>query len=210
MGLLKSIRKARVDAKAKIKAAEAKARQEAKEAAKLEFKRDKLLAKQEKRLLKEEKKGLKAQRKHEEKMAENALEQLKAGSFNADSVKRYIGASRALAIFALPLAYRGMVQAQKAFDQRRASRLGVSSDDLARYAGHGAAERARIAGLRNALDEDVLPKSFIKDCEARLDTLESAVDTAEHMTRDLRVRSLRSVNNDLDLLGQEIQQRQQV
>ncbi|MDO4929139.1 MAG: DUF6474 family protein [Corynebacterium sp.] len=209
MGLLKSIRKARVEAKAKIKAAEAKARQEAKEASKLEFKRDKLLAKQEKRLLKEEKKGLKAQRKHEEKLAENALEQLKAGSFNAASVKRYIGASRALAIFALPLAYRGKVQVQRALDQRRASRLGVSSDDLARYAGHGATERARIAGLRNVLDEELLPKSFIQDCEARLDTLESAVDTAEHMTRDLRVRSLRSVNNDLDMLGQEIQQRQQ-
>lgn len=210
MGLLKSIRKARVEAKAKIKAAEAKARQEAKEAAKLEHKRDKLLARQEKRLLKEEKKGLKAQRKHEEKMAENALEQLKAGSFNAQSVKRYIGASRALAIFALPLVYRGITQAQRGLDQRRASRLGVSSGDLARYSGHGAAERARIAGLRNALDDDVLPKSFIKDCEARLDTLSAAVDTAEHMTRDLRVRSLRSVNNDLDLLSREIQKHQQV
>lgn len=210
MGLLKSIRNARVEAKAKIKAAEAKAKQEAKEAAKLEHKRDKLLARQEKRLLKEEKKGLKAQRKHEKEMAENALEQLKAGSFNKDNVKRYIGASRALAIFALPLVYRGIVQGQKALDQRRASKLGVSSADLDRYSGHGAAERARIAGIYDSLNDDNLPKAFVKDCEDRLETLTSAVDTAEHMTRDLRVRSLRSVNSDLDALAAAIQREQRV
>ncbi|MWK60368.1 hypothetical protein GO594_30780, partial [Pseudomonas otitidis] len=79
MGLFESIRKARAKTKAEIKAAKVRGRQEAKEAAKLEFKRDKFLARQEKKLLKEEKKGLKAKRKHEEKMAKNALEQLKAG-----------------------------------------------------------------------------------------------------------------------------------
>ncbi|PME06846.1 hypothetical protein AY498_08635 [Corynebacterium ulcerans] len=205
MGLFESIRKARAKTKAEIKAAKVRARQEAKEAAKLEYKRDKFLARQEKKLLKEEKKGLKAKRKHDEKMAKNTLEQLKAGKFNKNNVLRYAGAARAVIPVALPLIYRGITMAKEEAAKRRAMKLGVSADDLGRFSGHGAEIKARIAGIRNSVKLSSLPKGFVTDVEQRLQDLDFAVDNAEFMTPELRQRSHRSIHKDLDQLGRQIQ-----
>ncbi|AEX70872.1 DUF6474 family protein [Corynebacterium diphtheriae] len=205
MGLFESFRKARAKTKAEIKAAKVKARQEAKDATKLEIKRNKLLAQQEKALLKEERKGLKAKRKHEEKLAKTTLEQLKAGKFNKDNVLRYAGAARTLAPIVLPLIYRGITLAKEQANTKRALRLGIDPSDLARFAGHGAELKARIEGIRGSVKVSSLPKGFVADVEQRLDDLTFAVDNAEYMTPELRQRSHRSIANDLDQLARQIQ-----
>ena len=73
MGMMKSIRKARkqarVRSKAQIKAAEARARKLAKQEAKADYRTAQLLDKAEQRLLREEQKGLKRKRKHEKDLA---------------------------------------------------------------------------------------------------------------------------------------------
>ena len=94
MGIFEAIRKGRAKTKAEIQAAKVRAKSEAKAEAKLQLKREQLLQKFEKNLLKEERKGLKAKRKHERKMAENTLEQLRARRLNAGTFKRYAGLAR--------------------------------------------------------------------------------------------------------------------
>lgn len=209
MGMLKKIfkarRKARGESKARVKAAKTRARQQVKQAAKLDLKRDKLLAGQEKSLLKAEKKGVRAKRKHERKMAKNQLAQLKAGRFNKDNVKRYTGASRLLAPLVVPMAYRTVVKARELVDERRAKRLGVPPEELGRFTGYGAPLRARIAGMRKNLEASNLGEPFTTDAGARLDDLDTAVVNAEHMTPQLRQRSHRSIASDLDVLAREIE-----
>ncbi|QDZ43388.1 DUF6474 family protein [Corynebacterium sp. sy039] len=205
MGLLKKARKKRAQAKKELKVAKSRARQEVKSAAKLDLKRDKLLAKQEKHLLKEEKKGLKAKRKHEKGLAKTELEKLKAGQFNKDTVLRYSGAARTLAPFILPLLYRGVVAVRGQLDAKRAQRLGISSEELGQFSGHGAPLKARILKMRDHVKTTQLAPGFIQDVHDRLDELSAAVDNAEYMTTEQRKRAHRSIAAELDALAREIQ-----
>lgn len=205
MGIIKSFRKARAQKKVEIKAAEARARQEAKSAAKMELKADKFLAKQEKRLLKEEKKGLKAKNKHELQLAKNELAQRKAGKFNAQNMLRYSGALRTIAPVALPLIYRGITMLRDSQANKQAQAFGVSGDELAKFSGYGAPLKARIAGMKQTVKASSLPNGFIKDVEDRLRELSTAVDNAERMTIEKRQSAHRSITKDLDNLAQQIQ-----
>lgn len=207
MSLLKKVRKLRAQAKAEAKAAKARARAEVKEASKAERRQQKLLAKQEKNLLKSEEKGLKKRRKHEEKMAKQELEKLKAGRFNSDNVKRYAGAARAAVPLLLPLAYRGLVALRENNEKRQAKKAGVSRDQLASFAGHGASLKARTQGIRNSLEGTDLPAGFKRDVRDRLDELDAATDNAEFMTADQRRRAHSSINTDIDGVTYDIQQR---
>lgn len=207
MGIVKTLRKNRARAKAELKAAKTRAKAEIKHASKDRVHQQKLLAKQEQNLLKAEKKGLKAKRKHELKLAKAELAKREAGRINKDNVSRYIGVARMVAPIVLPLIYRGATQAQQLLNQRRAQRLGVSTDQLSAFAGHGAALKARITGVRNSLEGTDLPRGFVLDAQERLDELDKAVDNAEFMTPEQRRRAHRSISDDLDLLTGQIQDR---
>ncbi|RNE50037.1 DUF6474 family protein [Corynebacterium alimapuense] len=205
MGILETIRKSRAKTKAEVQAAKVRARQETKEAAKLEYKREKLLAGAEKDLLKAEKKGLKAKRKHEQKLAENALEQLRKGRVNVSSVSRGFGVVRLSLPLLLPLGYRAITMGREQLIEVRARRLGVSADQLARFSGHGAGLKARIEGIRHTLGENHQPSGFILDAKNRLDQLDIAVDNAEFMTPEQRKRAHSTISEDIDRVAQEIQ-----
>ncbi|MDU0479732.1 DUF6474 family protein [Staphylococcus chromogenes] len=207
MGILKNLKKNRARAKAELKAAKTRAKAEIKHAAKDRARQQKLLAKQEQNLLKAEKKGLKAKRKHELKLAKTELAKREAGRINKANVSRYIGVARMVAPILLPLIYRGATQAQQVVNQRRAQRLGVSTDQLSAFAGHGASLKARIAGVRNSLKESDLPRGFVLDCEERLNELDKAVDNSEFMTPEQRRRAHRSIKNDLDMVTGQVQER---
>lgn len=184
MSLLKKFRKSRRAAKAELKAAKTKAKAEVKSADKARKRQQKLLANQEKQLVKSEEKGLKQRRKHELKLAKTELEKLRAGRFNTDNVKRYAGAARTAAPLLLPLLYRAIVSGRQQFEQSRAKKAGVTTDQLASFAGHGASIKARTQGIRNTLDENgSLPAGFKRDIKERLDDLDAAVDNAELMTQ---------------------------
>lgn len=208
MSLLKKFRKSRRAAKAELKAAKTKAKAEVKSADKARKRQQKLLANQEKQLVKSEEKGLKQRRKHELKLAKTELEKLRAGRFNADNVKRYAGAARTAAPLLLPLLYRAIVSGRQQFEQSRAKKAGVTTDQLASFAGHGASIKARTQGIRNTLDENgSLPAGFKRDIKERLDDLDAAVDNAELMTPQQRRRAHSSINREIDMVTQEIQDR---
>ena len=208
MSLLKKFRKSRRAAKAELKAAKTKAKAEVKSADKARKRQQKLLANQEKQLVKSEEKGLKQRRKHELKLANTELEKLRAGRFNTDNVKRYAGAARTAAPLLLPLLYRAIVSGRQQFEQSRAKKAGVTTDQLASFAGHGASIKARTQGIRNTLDENgSLPAGFKRDIKERLDDLDAAVDNAELMTPQQRRRAHSSINREIDMVTQEIQDR---
>src|SRR5690625_7106302 len=177
MSLLKKFRKSRRAAKAELKAAKTKVKAEVKSADKARKRQQKLLANQEKQLVKSEEKALKQSRKHELKLAKTELEKLRACRFNTDNVKRYAGAARTAAPLLLPLLYRAIVSGRQQFEQSRAKKAGVTTDQLASFAGHGASIKARTQGIRNTLNENVsLPAGFKRDIKERLDELTAAVD----------------------------------
>lgn len=207
MGIFEAIRKSRAKTKAEIQAAKARAKHDAKQEAKLQLKQEKLLQKFEKDLLKEEKKGLKAKRKHERKMAENTLEQMKQGRLNAGTFKRYAGFARVALPVLLPVIYRAITAGREKLVDTRARRLGVSADQLAQFSGHGAEIKARIDGIQRSLDDDHLPKGFVQDVGDRLQELHSATDNAEFMTPEQRRRAHATISRDIDGVTQEIQDR---
>lgn len=203
MGLLSKMRKRRQEKKAAFKAAKLRAKAEAKADAKLEKRKDKYLRKTAKQVRKHDAKELKARRKHEEFMAKNTLEQIKAGRFNKDNVSRYATALRTAAPVALPLLYRAMVQVQERSESSRAANAGVSKRSMAAFSGEGAPQRARIKAVRDAVKRGV-PNGFAKDIEERLDTLEDAVRNAEAMPASQQRRLLGSVSTELDLIETQI------
>lgn len=208
MSILKKFRKSRRAAKAEFKAAKTKAKAEVKSADKARKRQQKLLSKQEKQLIKSEEKGLKQRRKHELKVAKNELEKLRVSRFNTDNVKRYAGAARTAAPLLLPLVYRAIVTGRQQLEERRAKKAGVTTDQLASFSGHGASIKARTQGIRNTVDENSsLPAGFKRDIKERLDDLDAAVDNAELMTPQQRRRAHGSINRDIDLVTQEIQDR---
>ncbi|MGP6175631.1 DUF6474 family protein [Corynebacterium sp. A21] len=207
MGILESIRKRRAKTKAEIQAAKVRAKTEAKETAKLELRRSKLLAKQEKNLLTAEKHGLKKKRKHERKLAQTELARIKAGKFNKDKVNRWLSTSRLLLPVLLPLIYRGVNAGREKFVEARAQQIGVTADELAKFSGHGASIKARLQGIQHSLDESSLTPGFVRDSEERLKELGAAVDNAEFMTAEQRRRAHRSINRDIDQLVDQIQGR---
>lgn len=207
MGIFEAIRKSRAKTKAEVQAAKVRAKHEAKEEAKLQLKREQLLNKFEKDLIKEEKKGLKAKRKHEEKMAENTLDQLRAGRLNAGAFKRYSGFLRVALPVTLPLIYRAITAGREQYVDAKARKVGVSADQLARFSGHGADLKARIDGVRSNLNKEQLPVGFIQDVKERLAELDTATDNSEFMTPEQRRRAHDSISRDIDAVTAEIQDR---
>ena len=207
MGIFEAIRSARAKTKAEIKAAEAKVKTESKNKAKLDLKREKLIAQQEQNLLKAEKKGLKARRKHELKLAKETLAAKKAGKFNKNNVKRWSGTARMLTPLLLPLAYRASTEIRDQFVSSRARRAGVTTEQLSKYAGHGAPLKARIAGVRRTARASGLPQGFVLDVEERLKELDAAVDNSEYMAPQQRNRAHHSIESDLNQVSDQIQDR---
>lgn len=205
MSLIKKIRKARREARAEIKAAKTRAKAEVKAADKARHRQQKLLAKQEKALIKSEEKGLKKRRKHEYKMAQKELERIKEGRFNKNNVKRYAGALRTAAPLLLPLIYRGITAVQREVEKNRAQKAGVSADQLASFAGHGAPLKARTAGIRNSLKDANVPVGFKRDVKERLNELDAAIENAEYMTEQQRQRAHRSISGEIDSINADIQ-----
>ena len=208
MGLFRAIMRSRAEKKALMKAAQARARAEVKEQARLEIRREKLLTKHEARLNKEKKKARKAQQRHESKMAKATLNQLKAGRFSSGTVLRYSAALRAAAPLLLPLIYKAVAMLRAHASERQDSALGVSARDLQGLSGYGASLMTRISGMRSLVKSADLPEGYRRDCLERLRELETAVRNAENMPDEQRGRAQETVTKDLDSLSAEVSRRQ--
>ncbi|MFP7366580.1 DUF6474 family protein [Corynebacterium callunae] len=207
MGILEKVRAARAKTKAEIKAAELKVKTEAKNKAKLDLKREKLLVQAEKNLLKAEEKGLKKRNKHELKLAKNILEQKRQGRLNKDKVKRWTGTARLLAPLLLPVFYRVSTEARNQIVKTKANRAGVTPEQLSQFGGHSAALKARIQGVRETIQTSGLPYEFIEDVKERLNELEAAAANSDFMTPQQRGRAHESINRDLAQVSDQIQER---
>lgn len=204
MGLFSTLRKRRQEKKSAMRAAKVRARAEAKADAKLEKQKEKYLRKTAKQVRKADNKELKNRRKHEEKMAQAALEQIKAGNFNGGNVTRYVGAARVAIPALLPLAYRGITQMQASNEKSRAQHSDVPVSEMAKYSGDGAAQKARIAKLRKELKDDSVPGGFAKDAEDQLDQLDKAVDSTRTMNENQTRNALKAVTRELDLVENQL------
>lgn len=204
MGLLKTIAKNRRQRKAEIKAAQARAKQEVKSAAKLELHRAKLLANQEHKLLKQEKKELKAQRKHAKKMASAELARLKERRFNAKQVMRYSAAIRALAPLLLPLIYKLVVSIRENANKKNVQQLGIVATETEHQSARVTELKNRISTMEKSLSEYGIPAGFKRDAQDRLKQLSTALTNAQRMSPDQQERAYKTISADLDELNKEI------
>ncbi len=208
MGIFEAIRKSRAKTKADIKAAEVRARQLAKQQAKLDKRTLELLDKAEKRLLKEEKTGLKRKRKHEKDLAETYMKRIENSGITQKKAKQATGAARVLIPVLLPLAYKALTSLQQNRIDTRAAGMGLTSQDLARHSGRGAELKARIDAVRENVEKtDTIGEGFKNDARVRLDELEQAVRNAEHANPEQRRLAHNSVDEDLNALTAEVQEK---
>lgn len=210
MGLFETIRASRAKTKAEIKAAEARARQLAKNEAKQDKRTAKLLDKAEKRLLKEEKKGLKNKQKHEKKLAQTELKKIQEAGLTKKKAKQWVGASRILLPVLIPLAYRALTSYQERQVNDRARAAGLTATDMARYSSQGAELKGRVQAIRRQLDDDnALDDKFRRDAQVHLDELDAAVNNVEQMNDAQRRLAHETIDRDINTLTAEIQEKAQ-
>lgn len=208
MGLFERIRKARAKTKAEIKAAEAKARQMAKEEAKADKRTAQLLDKAEKRLLKEEKKGLKRKQKHEQQLAKKELQKIQESGLTKKKAKQWVGASRILIPVLIPLVYRAITAYQENQVNQRARAAGLTPTEASRFSSQGAELNGRIKAIRKQVEgNDSLDDGFTRDAKVRLDELETAVRNVEQMNTEQRRLAHESIDRDINKLTAEIQEK---
>lgn len=211
MGLF-SKKPSRAARKAEAKALRAKAKTEARLAAKNESRKWNKALKHEVKLAKQQSK---AQRRAEKVQLQVADKQLKAaeqqaraaaeGRMTVNRAKRFVGVSRILAPVMIPVVYRAVTAARGYLDDRRARAYGVAPEELVKFTGHGAKLSARIAGAeastREVLDRDPKNAEVRKFADAitnRLEELNTAVRAAERMAPARRRAAHQAISTELD------------
>jgi hypothetical protein len=147
-----------------------------------------------------------------------------AGTSSKTSSAKAAGSGGVVALLSDPKALRRMLLAAKiigpavaagalrastgvrgVLDERRAKQLGVPLEDVAEYRGAAGEVQARIAGLRNALNDlrarrgtDPKVARFVQSTTARLGELSAAASATASMPSPTRRSALRAVSADLD------------
>ena len=199
-------RKTRATRKAEARAIKAKAKLEAKLAAKNEMRRIKADHRAETNALKAQ---LKAQRDSDRAALKVADMQFKAARegklFSPTRIRRLLTVTRLLAPVMVPLVYRASIAARGFVDERRADRLGVPLSQIGQFSGHGAQLSARIAGAEQTLrrvaekkPKDAETKQFVAAITERLGDLSAAVTAAENMPVSQRRPAHASIGEQLD------------
>jgi hypothetical protein len=199
-------RKTRATRRAEARAIVAKARLEAKLAAKNEARRIKADHRAETKALKAQ---LRAQRDSDRaalKVAETQLKAAREGKLLSPTrIRRLLTVTRLLAPVVVPLVYRASITARGLIDQRKADRLGVPLSQIGQFSGHGAQLSARIAGAEQSLRQvaekrpkDAETKQFVTAMTERLGDLSAAVTAAENMPASQRRSAHATVSRQLD------------
>ncbi|OBI47942.1 hypothetical protein A5707_18695 [Mycobacterium kyorinense] len=214
MGLFRK-RKSRAIRRAEARAIKARAKLEAKLAAKNEARRLKSAQRAETKALKAQ---LKAQRDSDRSTLKAAEAQLKAARegklFSPSRIRRVLTVSRLLAPVLVPLVYRAATAARGLLDQRRADQLGVPLAQVGQFSGHGAQLSARIAGAEQSLrtvqenrPKDAETKQFVAAISERLRDLAAAVTAAENMPATRRRAAHAAISNQLDEIDADLMAR---
>ncbi|OJZ71907.1 hypothetical protein BRW65_17505 [Mycobacterium paraffinicum] len=205
MGLFRK-RKSRATRRAEARAIKARAKLEAKLAAKNETRRYKAAHRAEARALKAQ---IKAQRDSDRtalKVAEAELKAAREGKILSPTrIRRTLTVSRLLAPILTPVIYRAAVAARALIDQRRADQLGIPLAQIGQFSGHGAQLSARIAGAEKSLrtvqdkkPKDAETRQFVSAITERLTDLSAAVTAAENMPATRRRAAHAAISAQLD------------
>jgi len=205
MGLFTK-RKSRATKRAEAKALKARAKLEAKLAAKNETKRIKAAERSENKAIKAQVKAQKDADRAAVKVAETQLRTAQQGKVLSPArVRRTLAVSRLLAPVVVPVAYRAVIAARGALDERRADRLGVPLTELGQFSGPGGRLSARIGSAEASLRQiaankpkDAETKQFVAALTDRLTALSAAVTAAENMPGPRRRAAQDSVAEQLD------------
>lgn len=199
-------RKSRATRRAEARAIKARAKLEAKLAAKNEVRRAKSAQRAEAKALRAQ---IKAQRDSDRNALKVAEAQLKAAQegkiFSPTRIRRVLTVSRLLAPILTPLLYRLAVSARALIDQRRADQLGIPLAQIGQFSGHGAQLSARIAGAEKSLravqdkkPKDAETKQFVAAITERLADLSAAVTAAENLPAARRRAAHTAISSQLE------------
>ena len=205
MGLFRK-RKSRATRRAEAHALKARAKLDAKLAAKNEAKRIRAAERTESRAIRAQVKTQRDVDRTAVKVAQTELRTAREGKLISPSrVRRTLTVSRLLAPVLVPVIYRAATSARGAIDEMRADRLGVPLTDLGRFSGQGGRLSARIVGAEHSLRQiaaakpkDTETKQFAGATTERLTALSAAVTAAESMPGPRRRAAHTSIAQQLD------------
>ncbi|HET7074311.1 MAG TPA: DUF6474 family protein [Mycobacterium sp.] len=205
MGLFRK-RKSRSTRRAEARAIKARARLEAKLAAKNEARRIKGERRAAEKSLKAHVRSQRDSDRAALKVAETELKAAREGKLLSPTrIRRALTVSRLLAPILTPLIYRGAMTARAMIDRRRADELGIPLAQIGQFSGHGAQLSARISGAEKSLRmvQDKKPKDpetrqFVSAIVERLTDLSAAVTAAENMPAPQRRAAHAAISSQLD------------
>ncbi|WP_156690500.1 DUF6474 family protein [Mycobacterium sp. Marseille-P9652] len=205
MGLFRK-RKSRATRRAEARAIKARAKLEAKLAAKNEVRRLKNDRRAAEKALRAQIKAQRDSDRNALKVAEAELKTAREGKlFSPTRIRRVLTVSRLLAPILTPVIYRAAVAARAMVDQRRADQLGIPLAQIGQFSGHGAQLSARIAGAEKSLrivgekkPKDAETKQFVTAIGERLRDLSAAVTAAENMPSARRRAAHAAISSQLD------------
>jgi hypothetical protein len=205
MGLFRK-RKSRATRRAEARAIKARAKLEAKLAAKNEVRRVKSAQRAESKALRAQIKAQRDSDRNALKVAEAKLKAAREGKvFSPTRIRRVLTVSRLLAPILTPVIYRAAVSARALIDQRRADQLGIPLAQIGQFSGHGAQLSARIAGAEKSLrmvqdkkPKDAETKQFASAIAERLTDLSAAITAAENMPAARRRPAHSAISSQLD------------
>lgn len=199
-------RKSRATRRAEARAFKARARLEARLAAKNDARRIKSERRAADKALKAQIKSQRDSDRTALKVAEAELKAAREGKWLSPTrIRRLLTVSRLLAPILTPLIYRAAMAARALIDQRRADRLGVPLAQIGQFSGQGAELSARISGSEKSLrmvqdkkPKDAETKQFVAAISERLTDLSAAVTAAENMPAVRRRTAHGAISSQLD------------
>jgi hypothetical protein len=199
-------RKSRATRRAEARAIKARAKLEARLAAKNEARRIKGDRRAAEKSLKAQVKSQRDSDRKALKVAEAELKAAREGKLLSPTrIRRVLTVSRLLAPILTPVIYRAAMAARAIIDQRRADQLGIPLAQIGQFSGHGAQLSARIAGSEKSLrmvqekkPKDPETRQFVSAITERLADLSAAVTAAENMPAARRRAAHAAISSQLD------------
>jgi Family of unknown function (DUF6474) len=214
MGLFRK-RKSHATRRAEARAIKARAKLEARLAAKNEARRIKGDRRAADKAIRAQVKSQRDTDRTALKVAEAELKAAREGKLLSPTrIRRVLTVSRLLAPIIAPVIYRLAMAARAIIDQRRADQLGIPLAQIGQFSGHGAQLSARIAGAEKSLrtvqdkrPKDAETKQFVSAIAERLSDLSAAVTAAENMPAARRRAAHAAISSQLDGIEADVMAR---
>lgn len=207
--------KTRASRRAEARAIKARAKLEARLAAKNETRRIKSAERSQTKAINAQMKAQRDSDKAAVKIAETELKAVREGKLLSPArIRRTLTVSRLLAPILVPIVYRAAIAARGLLDERRADRLGVPLSQIGQFSGAGAQFSARIASAEQSLRQvaekkpkDAETKQFVGAVTDRLTDLSAAVTAAENMPATRRRAAHAAIAAQLDGIDADLMAR---